>query len=293
MSPSFTLEDYASYILDTPAILINTADGLKEGETRTFGEIYADKIMTKSEVEHACSMFFTDVRLKTYVEIRPADAMPLEDYASYILDTPAILINTADGLKEGETRTFGEIYADKIMTKSEVEHACSMFFTDVRLKTYVEIRPADAMPIPYVIAYAALIKGLFYSETSLSELESIFAGVDENDIAQAKEALMENGYGATVYGTALIKGLFYSETSLSELESIFAGVDENDIAQAKEALMENGYGATVYGKPVAELADRIIEISTRALDDDAELLAPLSDLVSSRTTLARIAEIGR
>ena len=170
----------------------------------------------------------------------------LEDYASYILDTPAILINTADGLTEGETRTFGEIYADKIMTKSEVEHACSMFFTDVRLKTYVEIRPADAMPIPYVIAYAALIKGLFYSETSLSELESIFAGVNENDIAQAKEALMENGYGATVYG-----------------------------------------------RPVAELADRIIEISTRALDDDAELLAPLSDLVSSRTTLARIAEIGR
>ena len=81
------------------------------------------------------------------------------------------------------------------MTKSEVEHACSMFFTDVRLKTYVEIRPADAMPIPYVIAYAALIKGLFYSETGLSELESIFAGVAENDIAQAKEALMENGYG--------------------------------------------------------------------------------------------------
>ena len=168
----------------------------------------------------------------------------LEDYASYILDTPAILVNNADGSAQGDARSFGEIYADKPMTRAEVEHACSMFFTDVRLKTYIEIRPADAMPVPYVIAYAALIKGLFYSEASLEKLEELLGGVTEEDIAQAKETLMGRGYDATIYD-----------------------------------------------RPVADLADKIIEISTQALDDDdARALAPLADLVAARTTLARLAE---
>ena len=46
-----------------------------------------------------------------------------------------------------------------------------MFFTDVRLKTYIEIRPADAMPIPYVIALRGADQGLFYAPTSLDAMD--------------------------------------------------------------------------------------------------------------------------
>ena len=126
----------------------------------------------------------------------------LEDYAAYILDAPAILILDEKGRACSDTRTFGEIYAQSPMSSAEVEHALSMFFTDVRLKTYIEIRPADAMPIPYVIAYAALIKGLFYSDASLDALDALFADVKEADIAAAKESLMACGYEGTVYGRA-------------------------------------------------------------------------------------------
>ena len=90
----------------------------------------------------------------------------LRRYAEYILDTVAILIPCQQQRWCYSDRTFGDIYAARTMTRAEVEHAVSMFFTDVRLKTYIEIRPADAMPIPYVIAYAALIKGLFYAPTA-------------------------------------------------------------------------------------------------------------------------------
>ena len=75
-----------------------------------------------------------------------------------------------------------------------------MFFTDVRLKTYIEIRPADAMPIPYVIAYAALIKGLFYAPTSLDAMDGLFADVRRDDYLAAQDALMERGYEAEGYG---------------------------------------------------------------------------------------------
>lgn len=129
-------------------------------------------------------------------------AFTLEDYAAYILDAPAILVLDEKGRACSDTRTFGEIYAQSPMSSAEVEHALSMFFTDVRLKTYIEIRPADAMPIPYVIAYAALIKGLFYSDASLDALDALFADVREADIAAAKESLMARGYEGEIYGRA-------------------------------------------------------------------------------------------
>ncbi len=123
----------------------------------------------------------------------------LEDYAAYILDTPAMVARTDAGLALSE-KTIGELFAHKVMSSEDIEHALSVFFTDVRLKRYIEIRPADAMPLPCVIGFAALVKGLFYNEGSLTELDRIFAGVDANAILQAKVALMEHGYGASVYG---------------------------------------------------------------------------------------------
>lgn len=123
----------------------------------------------------------------------------LEDYASFVLDTPAIVMPDNGSWSYSE-KTFGELYADRTMTEKEIEHAVSMQFPDVRLKTYLEIRPADSMPIPYVIAYAALIKGLFYCSESLDALDSLFENVTAEAFEQAKDNLMELGYQATVYG---------------------------------------------------------------------------------------------
>lgn len=123
-----------------------------------------------------------------------------EAYAEYILDTPAIVVMDEEGEARYDTRTFGEIYADTPMTRENVEHALSMVFPDVRMKTYVEIRPADAMPISYALSYAALIKGLFYSKANLDTLSHSCEDLLEGDIWDAKEALMTHGYDATVYG---------------------------------------------------------------------------------------------
>lgn len=124
----------------------------------------------------------------------------LERYAEYVLDTPAIVVPGEGGTWRYSEQTFGELYAEQAMTRKDVEHAVSMQFPDVRLKTYLEIRPADSMPVPYVVAYAALIKGLFYREESLSALEKLFDGVDAASFERAKDRLMEQGYDAEVYG---------------------------------------------------------------------------------------------
>ncbi len=124
----------------------------------------------------------------------------LRRYAEYVLDTPAILVPDAQERWRATSQTFGEVYAETPMERADVEHALSMFFNDVRLKTYVEIRPADAMPVKYAVAYAALIKGIFYSEHNLQSYLDAFATVTESDVADAKAALMQDGWNAEVYG---------------------------------------------------------------------------------------------
>lgn len=169
----------------------------------------------------------------------------LEDYAEYVLDTPAI-VEMVDGREEFTDRTFGEIFADAAMTRDDVEHALSMFFNDVRLKTYIEIRPADAMPVECAIAYAALIKGLFYDKTSLDAMDDLFRGVSEADVAAAKASLMADGYAGKVYGHA-------ASVVADELVSIArAGLSDSDAA-----LLE----------PIAELVANRVTLADIALED--------------------------
>lgn len=128
------------------------------------------------------------------------EGFSFERYAAYVLDTPAILVpDGADGWRYTE-QTFGEVYAEVPMERADVEHAVSMLFPDVRLKTYIEIRPADSMPVPYAIAYAALIKGLFYEPANLDALDELFTGVNAITFEAAKDDLMARGYDAVVYG---------------------------------------------------------------------------------------------
>ena len=121
-------------------------------------------------------------------------------YAEYVLDTPAILVPCPRGEWCYSEETIGDFYAQETMGRADVEHALSMLFNDVRLKSYLEVRPADALPIPYAIAYAALVKGLLCDERSLDELDALFADVTERAIDDVKLALMRSGYRADVYG---------------------------------------------------------------------------------------------
>ena len=124
------------------------------------------------------------------------------DYADYIMTREAILVPDMDaehGWRYVADTTFDEVYAKREMSEREIEHALSMVWPDARLKNFVEIRPADAMPIEYCLSYTALVRALFY-EGNLGKLAEIVGGVSEDDVRDAKIQLMERGYDAVVYG---------------------------------------------------------------------------------------------
>lgn len=137
-------------------------------------------------------------------------------YADWLLSTSPIFINAKqpDGttVEQAEsTRSAGEIYENTAMTKADIEHLISMFWPDVRLKRFVEIRPADSLPQEYLTGYAALIKGLFYSEESMRALEQELGvcqdaqgediwPLDEQAVEDAIDAIRSHGYEARFYG---------------------------------------------------------------------------------------------
>lgn len=169
----------------------------------------------------------------------------LEDYAAYILDTPAILIPCRNHEWCYSEKTFGEIYAEKPMKLSDVEHAVSMLFNDVRLKTYLEIRPADAMPVPYVLAYTALIKALFYYSENLDLLDVLFKEVSGSDVEEAKDRLMADGYQAIVYGRPV-----------SELIDVLIQAAEEKLDETDRAYLEPLATLTKRRVTLADIAEQ-------------------------------------
>lgn len=134
-------------------------------------------------------------------------------YADWILSIPPIYITrpSAEDPRGPRTRGFSTVstadaYADAPMSEQDILHALSMCWPDVRLKQFVEIRPADSLPPAQVAGYAALIKGLFYSEESLRAIEEAIGvkdvvwPLDDQSATVAISAIIEQGADADVYG---------------------------------------------------------------------------------------------
>lgn len=128
------------------------------------------------------------------------DSFGFDSYARYIWHVPAIFLPTPSGPVYTEKKRVCDLFADSVMTKEDVEHVLSMVFPDVRLKHYVEIRGADAMPPEYIAAYLALIKGIFFHNSAILAILDEYRHVREADLVEADHALMRDGYDAKIYG---------------------------------------------------------------------------------------------
>ncbi len=136
------------------------------------------------------------------------DDFCFESYVDWMLNTPPIFINH-DGIKATGDKTAAQAYSDIEMTQKDIEHLFSMFWPDVRLKQYVEIRVADALPKDPAFGYLALIKGLFYGPVSLEMLEHALKLDSSNciyndmSVDEAIDEITKNGFDACVYGKSI------------------------------------------------------------------------------------------
>lgn len=145
-------------------------------------------------------------------------------YADWLLRTSPIFVTrpsaydpSGPALRPFFDEPASMAYRDAPLEPRDVEHLVSMFWPDVRLKRFVEIRPADSLPLPQMLGYVALIKGIFYNEESLHAVEDTL-GVDPGaaasrgpwplrarDVDDAIAQIQQSGFDAKVYGLTLVQ----------------------------------------------------------------------------------------
>ena len=203
-------------------------------------------------------------RASIWNDVDPSRSMPApflfepdpsyRTHAAMLMDRPPILtVGTPgdDSTSVGHGfETAAQVFSDKLMTTADIEHVLSMFFFDVRLKRYIEIRQPDSLPLPYALSFVAMCKGIFYNQRVLELLADEFAGVTLQQVALAKADLQKHGYDAIVYGQPAGRWL------------------EELLFQAREGLAMGVVGEDAYLKPLEQLVQQRTTLVDLAKQDD-------------------------
>ena len=147
-------------------------------------------------------------------------------YAAYIINQAAIFEMKNEAAKKS-ARGVRAVLAEKdahITWDDDYLLYLSLVFPDVRLRQYIEIRIADALPPERSFAYVALIKGLF------SDMDALLAWLKPfphsiSAITVAQDAIMQDGLNALVFGESahalLGQMMALAEAGLTPGERIF------------------------------------------------------------------------
>ncbi len=121
-----------------------------------------------------------------------------QGYADWLEQIPVILMVDGETYVPEPDLTVGQTGEKYGWNKAHIQHLLSMAFPDVRVKNFIEIRSADSVNPPYITAYAALIRALFYSRETVDWVLSLAQSADE--IQAAKAALRKDDWNAGIYG---------------------------------------------------------------------------------------------
>jgi len=138
-----------------------------------------------------------------------------QDYVNWALAAPIYFIVRDGNNIPAKNLTFSD-YLNKGMsfpegttnpwpTKADWEQHLSTLFPWIRLRHYVEVRSFDMGPPEAQRAAAALIRGLFYSERALNNMEKIISFNDPQIVEKLFEKVSHSGLDAEVDGVSVRK----------------------------------------------------------------------------------------
>lgn len=113
-----------------------------------------------------------------------------KDYVEVLLDIPMIFIQRGNTCFE-TNQTFREFMQNGFMGRSATlkdwETHLSLFFPDVRLKSYVEIRNHDAQNSAMTFSVPAFWKGIMYRPAAIEEIENILSKFVYQDFMELRK----------------------------------------------------------------------------------------------------------
>lgn len=112
-----------------------------------------------------------------------------KDYVDILLDVPMIFIQREHSYI-GTSITFREFMNKGFMglnaEKSDWLNHISLYFPDVRLKSYVEIRNHDAQNARMTLSVPAFWKGIMYNQNAMEEIEKILSKFTWEDFQELR-----------------------------------------------------------------------------------------------------------
>ena len=168
------------------------------------------------------------------------DGMGFRDYVNRLLDTPMIFINRENRTVSLNGRLTFKQFMEKGYEGFEANiddwnlHA-NLYFPEVRLRNYIEIRNHDCVGGGLEYSIPALYKGIMYDSASLEEVEKMLGGYFYNEINELR-------YNVARYGIhSKIRGVKVSD------------VCKNFVNIAYNSLQKQGDDEEKYLEPIIEL----------------------------------------
>ena len=149
-----------------------------------------------------------------------------KDYSNYISDIRPIFIPDGGSIKETGECSLADLNNEKLLSEDVLEHGISMVFPDVRLKKYLEIRMADALPYPLNLAIPSLIKGIFYNESILDKYYEMSKAYNDQDLVRINDGLKKDHMVSCEYLKHNMSCQTFIENLLEEVHDTLDGKEK-------------------------------------------------------------------
>ena len=138
--------------------------------------------------------------------------MSFERWVDYALDVPMYFVKHGDDYVDVSGQSFRDLMAGKLpglpgeqATISDWANHLSTIFPEVRLKRYLEMRGADAGPLPNLLALPALWVGILYDDSSLDAAWDLVKAWTAEERQKLRDDVPRLGLAAKVGGVTVFE----------------------------------------------------------------------------------------
>lgn len=149
-----------------------------------------------------------------------------EEYINKVMKSPVIFLNKGDKPVEVDGKINFEYYIKNGFegfeaTVDDYKLHANLYFPDVRMRNFIEIRNQDCVSMPYAVL--AIYKGILYGKQAMSDIEELFIPFSNRDFSELRYNIPKNALQCKIKDytvTDIAKEILYiAEKSLIEMNT--------------------------------------------------------------------------
>lgn len=166
-----------------------------------------------------------------------------EEYVNYVLETPMIFINRGSSIVPINGKINFQQFMEEGFDGFEADEEdyllqANLFFPEVRLRNFIEIRNHDCVGKGLQYAIPAIYKGILYNKSAMEEIEELLSPYSYQDYSELRFNVAKSALNARM-------GKFYVKDIVKDILYI-----------AEKSLIGNDLGEDKFLEPIKELALR-------------------------------------